>query len=87
MKIAQYKTAYGSILIFEVSDYMEKESGHVRISDPVDVDFPQLSDEVVIAAQLNALDVHEREIRLDFQRALNRLNDERAKLRALTVQP
>jgi hypothetical protein len=93
MKIALYKMMYGDgayslqhVAVYREPDIVE-DAKTVRISEPVEVEFPPLSEQVVIEKQLKAIDAKEREIRERFQRALDVLNDDRQKLQALTVQP
>lgn len=88
MKIALYKMMYGegrysTECVFIYRDGEKDSSDAVRVSEPVEVEFPPLKDEEVIAAQLNACDEKEKEIRMRFQQALDHLNDERARIQAL----
>lgn len=74
---------------FETIDqkHWEKMDNYVRISEYVEVEFPQLQDEIVIDKYIEALDRSERSIRLEFQRKLDELAGQRANLLALTHKP
>ena len=83
MKIALYKsTAYGWETAFEVGD--DKFDHYVRISEIFDIEFVPLPENEVIEAQLSAFDKQEQKAREEFQKALDSINDNRGKLRALT---
>lgn len=88
MKIALYKSMqFGWDYVFEVDEYRESDKNYTRISEPLEVEFRSLPVADVVAKQLDAIDAAEVEARNKFQAALNALNDKRAELRALTVQP
>lgn len=83
MKIALYRTAIGSHSWVWARECISASSDDVQVSEAVEVEFPPLSDDVVIAAQLKALDTQEAAIRKNFQIELNKLNDERQRIQAL----
>jgi hypothetical protein len=61
--------------------------GYVRISPYVEVEFAPLPQGPVIEKQLEVLARAEQKIREEFQQQLNKLNDTRQKLLALSFQP
>lgn len=67
--------------------HLENGAGYVRISEYVDVTFPQLKEEIVIDKYIAALDRSERAVRLEFQRKLDDIATQRANLLALTHKP
>lgn len=82
MKIALYKTKYNDAYASDVDGGIPDD--WVRVSEIVDIEFSMLDKSTVAEQILKQLDARELEIREKFQRELNELNDERAKLRALT---
>jgi hypothetical protein len=70
-----------------MGDHMENSSSYVRISEYVEITFPQLQDEIVIDKYIAALDRSEREIRLEFQKKLDDIANQRSNLFALTHKP
>lgn len=58
----------------------------VRISESCSINFQPLSDEKVIEAALKTIDATEREMRLEFQKKLDALEEQRSRFRALTHQ-
>lgn len=65
----------------------EKLDNYVRISEYVEVELPQLQDEIVIDKYIEALDRSERAVRLEFQKKLDEIAGQRANLLALTHKP
>lgn len=91
MKIALFReNQFGYISSWHFPDYCEESdfspSGWVRTSEWVEVDFPPLPPEVIIPAQLAALDQRKAEEVERHLRALADIADERGKLLALTQQ-
>jgi hypothetical protein len=89
MKIARFKRlgeasfeAYG-----EEGCFMERIEGYVRLTEYAEVEFVPLRSEDVIQKQLNALAGAEKELRNQFQEALNRIEHERSNLLALAYFP
>lgn len=83
MKIALYKiTGSGDSLFVREVD-IGTAMAYVRVSEIVDVEFPPLPPEVIIPAELAALDAKEAHLREAFNVRLADLNVERANLRAL----
>lgn len=70
-----------------MGEHMEGSSSYVRISEYVEIVFPQLKDEIVIDKYIAALDRSEREIRLEFQKKLDDIANQRANLLALAYFP
>ena len=83
MKIAIYK-AYGSEMIFEVTEWRETNCGYIRLSEIAEVEFPMLPPEVTVPAELKMLDAAEAELRNKFNEKLSDLLSKRANLLALT---
>jgi hypothetical protein len=88
MRIALYEhDGYQSVWPEKSAEYLSGDPHYVRVSEYIDVDFPMLAPEAVVGAQLAAIGAEELAIRERLARELATLEDRRAKLRALTVQP
>ena len=57
---------------------------YVRISEWVDVEFPALASEVIVPAQIAALDRRAEEVKAEFTAKLHEIAEARASLLALT---
>lgn len=58
--------------------------GYTRVTEWVDVEFPALPPEVIVPAQLTALDRQAEEVKAEFAAKLREIADARASLLALT---
>jgi len=91
-KIALYKELTGGwthVSAFYEGDGVDDANYHgssVRISEPISINFQPLSDEKVIEAVLKTIDATEKAERLEFQRKLDALEEQRSRFRALTHQ-
>lgn len=61
--------------------------GYVRISEPVAIELPAISDDSVIANAIQSLDEAERDARNELNRKLMAIREQRSQLLALTHQP
>ena len=59
---------------------------YVRISEWVDVEFPALAPEVIVPAQIAALDRRAEEVKAEFAAKLREIAEARARLLALTQE-
>lgn len=87
MKLAAFQapvSGYVSYLTEDTGATMAEYHKYERSSEFVEVDFPPLPVDVVVAGQLKQLDQAEQELRNQFQHKLNELADARAKLKSLT---
>lgn len=91
LKIAVFRNIEpGCLNGFESIDseaYEKYSTSTVRISEYVEIEFPQLKDEIVIDKYIDALDRSERQVRLEFQQKLDEIATQRANLLALTHKP
>ena len=60
--------------------------GYMRITEWVDVEFPALPPEVIVPAQLTALDRQAEEVKAEFTAKLREIAEARASLLALTPE-
>ena len=92
MKIARYTSmsesgfSYESIHTEEDGNGLESACGYVRLTEFIDVNFVPLQSGEVVEKQVAALDVAETELRNKFQAALNKIEQRREELRAITYQ-
>lgn len=84
MKIAKYSmNATSYVHIMEADDWRENDSGYIRLSEIVDVEFPPLAPEVVIPQKLAALDEAEKELTAKHLQALEVIQSRRKDLLSL----
>lgn len=93
-KVALYKNTtykWGDPMVMGIDEdgeeFSDRNKEWARVSEIVEVEFPALSDETVIRAQLDSLDKTEQQIRLEFGQKLQALKERRAELQALTYTP
>jgi hypothetical protein len=60
--------------------------GYVRVSDIVEIEFPPLSDDAVVAGAIRALDETRAELSREFARKLADIDRQKAELLAITHQ-
>lgn len=88
MKVALFKsTEYSWATPIPSEETLENCETYVRVSEYAEVDFPPLSNDIVIQQQLDALDRTEQQLRLKFQERLDTINNQRAELQSLTYIP
>lgn len=93
IKVALYKELVGGwthVSHFYDGDGVEDANYHgssVRISESTAINFKPLTDEKVIESALKAIDATEQKERVEFQRKLDALEEQRSRFRALTHQP
>lgn len=89
--LALYRSMkYGSAITLQF--FGEKDTHYhggdmVRISEPVEVRFSALQNEEVIRNAIAACDTAEREARLDLEKRLAEIREQKNQLLALTHQP
>jgi hypothetical protein len=91
MSIAIYKVAdgvlSGSFTLNEVDEWIEKSSGYIRMTEPLDVEFTRLPAEETLDAEVGALEREREKIVAEKTAAIARIDDRISKLRAITHQP
>ena len=80
-KIAIFKTPYGESVVDEIGEGIDS---YTRLSEYVTVSFPELPIAETIANQLSVLDRQEQTARARFQEVIDKIDDERGKLKSLT---
>ena len=86
MKIARFKL-YGSKCIVEHKDHMDKDPDWIRLTESVEVEFTDLPPEQTIPPQIDLIDATIATLRAETAEKIGRLEDEKAKLLAITHQP
>lgn len=92
MKIARFRRVGVDALCQYETFKTEEEAKYigedfVQISGYVEVEFPPLTDESIVAQHLSVLDKAESALRNKFQAALSGIEQQRAELRAITFRP
>jgi hypothetical protein len=84
MKIAIYRSVSLDFdRVIEVEDYYEESADHIRLTEPVEVDFVYLPSEVTVPPQLAALDEVRNEELARHLTALQAIDEKKAKLLAI----
>jgi hypothetical protein len=83
-----YRTSYGNNFVSssdtkEEPKYYESE-GYVRITDWVEVDFPEKSEGEILSAQVGAIDTLIEKTKEEFSQKIGKLNQKKQELLALT---
>ena len=86
MKIARYKAKYSEI-ICEFSEDEEDSVDYIRNSEVLEVEFVDLPAEVLVPKQVAALDAAIVATRTRSAQEIERLEDEKSKLLAITHTP
>ena len=81
--IAKYDL-FNSTLIREVDDYFEKDPDYVRLTEPVEVEFIGLPDEVVVPAKVARFDAEILAARNQAAEKIAGLEERKSKLLAIT---
>ena len=85
MRLARYKNIkYDCISVHEVGPSVENDSDRVRVSDIVNVYFPDLSKEDIALDEIAALASLKGEVRVSMQSKINAIEDKIQSLLAIT---
>ena len=90
MKIAIYKRCddIGDWEHFdEVTEYMEETKRHVRLTEPLEVEFIHLPPEETVQKQIDGLDLQKQNELAKHLKAMASLDEKISKLRAITYEP
>lgn len=87
MKLAIYKAITSSYTTVDNAEgWIESDSGYVRVSEILDIDFPELKKEDVIVKSVEKIDSQIEEITQEMLKNINTLKGKKAELLALTIQ-
>ncbi len=82
--VALYASKNGYLAVQHISGWMDNDDDYVRVSEPLEVTFTALSDDVVLASRVDAIDKEIEITRAQFTKTLDDLKDQRQKLLAIT---
>jgi hypothetical protein len=86
MKYAQFKVPGSTSGYHYIKDEEDaKYTTFIRVSEWVDVEFPQLPSEETVTAELAAINEQIRKTRIEHQQTINELETMRANLLSLTA--
>jgi hypothetical protein len=85
MKIALYKTSYGSQIPFENDEWIEKNPEYVRTTEIIEVTFVARPRDELIPAQIANLESERDKLIAEFTEAVNKIERRKAELLALTA--
>jgi hypothetical protein len=84
--VALYSGKYHTA-IFEVEGWIEEHKEYVRVTEPVEVTFTPLPDEVVLEGRVKAIDNEITKTRAELTQRINDLTDQKNRLLAITHEP
>lgn len=70
-----------------VSEYVEEDEDYVRLTEPLEVQFVYLPDEVVVPEKINSLKIKIEDIRTRMTADIAAIEEQISKLQAITFQP
>ena len=89
-RIVLMKSTHGSIVsrICDEDDDLEywEKSGYTVITEPVEVDFPDLSHEEVVKNEIEVIDKKIKSVMAESESTINRLKEKKQELLALTYE-
>ncbi len=83
-EVALYCSKNGYLAVQHTGGWMDNDDDYVRISEPLEVTFTALSDEVVLASRVDAIDEEIKITRAKFTKTLDDLKDQKQRLLAIT---
>ena len=86
-RVALYRSKYNYITVSDMSTWIEENEDYVRVSEPIDVRFVALPDDVILKSRVNALDKEIAKTRAELNRRIEDLTDQKNRLLAITHQP
>lgn len=89
MKIALYQSEYGTNVIFILDDdgccwADDEDSNYVRVSKPIDVDFPPLDQAEITNKKIAVIELKIESLRANCQFEVTKLERKKQELLALT---
>ena len=84
MTVCLYVTKYNSATISKSEGWMSEESDYVCVSEPLEVTFTPLDDEVVLKARVDCIDNQIEKTRAELTRKVTDLQDQKQRLLAIT---
>ena len=89
-RIVLMKSQYDSIVskTCDEDDDLEywENSGYTVITEPVEVDFPDLSNEVIVNNEIAVIDMKIKSVMAESESTINKLKEKRQELLALTYE-
>lgn len=84
-KLALFFTGFGDPR--PIGEWIDGQKGYTRVSEYVEVEFPEIPAEVATALKVAAIDELITDTTTKYQVTINRLNREKADLLCITYQP
>ena len=70
-----------------VNDWVEEDEDYTRLTEPLEVTFTYLPDEVVVPGKIESLQAKADRVRANMMEQIASIEEEISKLRAITFQP
>ena len=86
-RVALYRSKYNYITVSEISTWIEENEDYVRLSEPINVEFTALPDEVVLGLRVKSIDKQIEKVRAEYTVLIEDLTDQKNRLLAITYQP
>ena len=82
--IAIYVNKYGGASTNDVCDWIEEDADYIRASEPLEITFTALPDEVVLEGRVKSIDAEIQKVRAEFTVRIDDLKDQKNRLLAIT---
>ncbi len=83
-EVALFSSKNGYLAVQHTGGWMSDDDDYVRVSEPLEVTFTPLPDEVVLASRVDAIDEEIKITRAKFTKTLDDLKDQKQRLLAIT---
>ena len=83
-KVAIYISKYYYQIVNDCNESWEEDEEYVRATEPLEVTFKPLSDEVIVKGRVKSIDAEIEKTRAELNLKINDLKDQRQRLLAIT---
>lgn len=85
--VAIYAMKHGTLLTSDFEEWKEKSVDYVRLTEPFEVKFVALSDEIVLSTRVDQIDKQIEQTRAQSTLKINDLMDQKQRLLAIAHDP
>ena len=83
-EVALYGDRWGGNNVWFKTEYRDKDTDYIQLTEPVTVTFKPLPDRIVLAARVAMLDAQIKEVRAKLTVKVNGLEEQKQRLLAIT---
>lgn len=87
MRVALFRSKYGTVIPYEDHSWVHGQADYARISEYVDVEFPPLDAQTIVAGQVAQLDAQRSEVVEEFTKQLAVIDRRKAELISINYEP